>query len=171
MIYVAGSIVALAALVGVLLTAITLPGIWFMILVALAIDVLWRPDLLSWWTIGIAIGLALLSELVELVASAAGSKRAGGTRAGAWGSIGGSLIGLVLGSIFIPIPIVGSLIGAVVGAGVGAVIAERGFSERTWTESAKSGGGAAAGRLLSAIIKTAFAVVIAFMLVVDAFWN
>lgn len=170
MIYVAASIVTVAALLGVLMTAITLPGIWMMLAVALGCQ-LWQPGLFSWWTLGAVLALALLSELVELVASAAGSKRAGGTRAGAWGSIAGSIIGLVLGTFFIPIPIIGSLIGAVVGAGVGALVVERGISERSWGESVRSGGGAAAGRLLSAFIKTAFAIVIAITLVVDAFWS
>ncbi len=170
MIYVAASIVTLAALLGIVMTLVTLPGIWAMIAVALGCQ-LWQPGLFSWWTLAIVVVLALLAELVELVASAAGSKRAGGTRAGAWGSIGGSLIGLVLGQILIPIPIIGALIGAVAGAGLGAIALERGVSKRTWGESTKAGGGAAAGRLLSVFIKTGFACVVGFMLVVDAFWS
>lgn len=170
MIYVAASIVALGALVGVCLTAITLPGIWVMIAIALGCQ-LWQPSMLSWWTIGGAIVLGLAAEWVEFVASAAGAKCAGGTRAGAWGSILGSIVGLILGSFFIPIPIFGSLAGAVLGAGLGAIIGERGISQRTWVDSTKAGGGAAAARLLSALVKTVFACVIALILVVDAFWS
>ncbi len=170
MIYLAASIVTLAALLGVVLTLITMPGIWFMIGVAL-MCFWWQPGMFSWWTIGIAIGLAAMAEVAELVASAAGAGKAGGTRHGAWGSIVGSLVGLLVGTFAIPIPILGSLLGAVLGAFAGAALAERGVAKRPWGESMKSGHGAAVGRLLSSVIKTAFALIVALMLVVDAFWN
>lgn len=170
MIYLAASIVTLGALLGVALTLITMPGIWFMIGVAL-VCFWWQPGMFSWWTIGAAITLAVSAELAELVASAAGSGKAGGTRHGAWGSILGSILGLVAGTLLIPIPILGSLLGAVLGAFVGAALAERGVAQRSWGESVKSGQGAAVGRLLSSVIKSAFAILVALLLVVDAFWN
>lgn len=169
MIWLAATCVLLAGMVGVLLTAVTLPGIWFMIGVALACQ--WWQGLFSWWTLGAAVALGLMAEAVELFASAAGSGRAGGSRHGAWGSIAGSLIGLIVGQLVIPIPILGALIGAVGGAGLGAILTERGVAKRTWGESYRSGRGAATGRLVSAVVKTAFAIVVAIMLTVDAYWN
>jgi hypothetical protein len=47
-------------------------------------------------------------------------------------------------------------------------VAERGVSKRTWKESAAVGQGAAVGRLMSTVVKTAFACVASVVLVVDA---
>ena len=168
MTYVAASIVVLFCLVGVALTLLTLPGIWVMIAVAIGCQI-WRPELFSLWTLGVVVGLGLLAELAELVASAAGSKRAGGSRAGALLSVVGGIVGAIVGTPLIPIPVIGTLIGAVIGAGVGAFIGERGVSGQGWRVSAASAGGAAAGRLVASIVKTAFALLIALILGVAAF--
>lgn len=160
----AGSIVVLAALLGVVLTFITLPGIWFAVLVALLIEI-WKPELLGWWTLGGAIAVALLAEVAEFVASAAGSGRAGGSRAGMIGSIAGSMLGLLVGQVLIPIPIIGAMIGAVIGAGAGTLLAERQFAKRSWDESILSSKGAATGRALSIVVKGAFAIVAAMVLI------
>jgi len=168
--YSAAALVILGAIVGVVLTLVTLPGMWTMLLIALICKA-WQPDLLSWWTLGIGAGLAISGELVEFFGSAAGSKHSGGTRAGAWGSVAGALLGAILGTIFLPVPIVGTIVGAVVGAGLGAGVAERGISRRTWGESWKSGHGAAVGRLASVVVKGALSAIVATLLCVDAVWN
>jgi hypothetical protein len=67
-------------------------------------------------------------------------------------------------------PVIGTIAGAVIGAGVGAFIGERGLASRGWKDSARSAGGAAAGRLVATIVKTGFAVAIALVLGVAAFW-
>lgn len=170
MLLTAGIISTIAALLGVLLTALTLPGIWIMILVALLCQ-LWQPELFSWWTLGAAAALAVGAEIAEGLSSAAGSAKSGGTRAGVIGSLIGSVAGLIAGTILIPIPIVGSIVGGIIGAGAGAVLGERGVSKRTWADSFRSGQGAAVGRALATVIKTGFAVVVALMLIVDSFWN
>jgi uncharacterized protein YqgC (DUF456 family) len=161
------SIVVLFAWLGVALVAVTLPGIWVAIAVAVLVD-WWRPEVMSLWVLVAAVVLALIGEIVEFFASAAGSKRAGGTRSGAWGSLFGTVVGMILGQILIPIPIIGAVIGGVVGAGLGALFAERGVAERTWGESWRSGRGAATGRAVSIVLKTAIAGVVAVMLTVDA---
>jgi hypothetical protein len=161
----AGGIVIVAAMAGVLITLLTFPGTWLAAAVALGCWV-WRPDLFSWWSMGLVLALCVLAEVAEFFSAAAGSKSAGGTRAGAWGSIVGALVGLVAGSIVLAfLPIIGSIIGAVVGSGVGAMLAERRYAKRTWSDAAKSGGGAAVGRALSVVVKTAFAAAIALVLV------
>ena len=73
----------------------------------------------------LVVVLALLGELVELVAAAYGVKRAGGSRRGAILALVGSLIGGVVGIFvggIIPIPVVGSIAGAVLCAGIGALV-------------------------------------------------
>ena len=166
MTYVAASIVLIASLVGVVLTILTLPGIWIMIGVAAGCAI-WRPELFSIWTLVAAIVLGLIAELIEFIASAAGSKRMGGTRAGAWMSVLGGLVGAIVGTpIF---PVIGTIVGAIVGAGVGAFIGERGIARRGWRDSAVSAGGAAGGRAVALVAKAGIAVAIAILLSVAAF--
>ncbi len=152
MIWVALGVVLIVAMLGIAMSAITLPGIWFMLACAI---VTWFvvPEALGPWTLGALAILGLLGELVDFLASALGVKRAGGSRAGAWGSVIGTLVGAIGGAFVIPLPIVGSIIGGVVGAGAGAFFAERTVSQRTWRDSARSGQGAAVGRLISMVIK------------------
>ncbi|MFT5425037.1 MAG: hypothetical protein ACI89L_002844 [Phycisphaerales bacterium] len=159
----AATLVILFSWLGVVVTLLTLPGTWIAVLAALLVK-WWQPELLGWWAIGIAAGLAVVGELIEFGAGAVGSKAAGGSKSGAWGALVGGLIGSVLGTVFIPIPIVGTILGAVLGAGLGAVTTERGVAQRTWKESVKSGSGAAAGRAFSVIAKGAVAAVIAVVL-------
>ncbi len=164
---VAVGIVALASLVGVVLTLLTLPGTWFIILVALLCQ-WWREGLYEWWTIALCALLAFAGEVVEFAWSARGAKRTGGTRPGMVGSIVGGLIGAVVGTFVIPIPLLGTIIGAAVGAGLGAVAGERGMSQRTWRESAAVGRGAAVGRLTAVAIKTGIAGMIGLVLTTGA---
>ena len=171
MLLTAGILTTIGALLGVVLTLLTLPGIWLMLLVAM-LCTWWQPDLYSLWTLAAVAIIALGAEIAEGLSSAAGSAKTGGSKAGIAGALVGSLVGLVAGTVFLVfIPLIGSIIGAVVGAGGGAVIAERGIAKRPWGESFRSGKGAAVGRALSTIIKGGFAVVAALVLIVGAFVN
>lgn len=170
MLITAAIISTLGALLGVLLTAVTLPGIWLMVIVAM-LCAWWQPDLYSIWTLLSVVGIGIAAEIAEMLSSAAGSAKTGGSKSGIIGSLVGSLIGLILGTVLIPIPIVGSIIGAVAGAGLGAGIAERGIAKRSWGESYQSGKGAAVGRALASVIKTGFAIAAALVLIVFAFLN
>jgi uncharacterized protein YqgC (DUF456 family) len=166
MIYLAASIVAMTAVLGIVLTIATLPGIWFMLLASL-LCWWWQPGLFEWYTVLAALLVAIGAEVAEFFASAAGSKTAGGSKWGAIGSLVGSLIGAIVGTpVF---PVVGTIIGAVLGAGVGALVGEYGVAQRPIGESYRSGKGAAVGRLLSTIIKAWFASVVALILVLGAF--
>lgn len=163
----AASFVTLGAMLGVVLTALTLPGTWLAILISL-LCWWWRPELLSWWTVGPALALAVGAEVAEGLSSAAGSGRSGGSGAGLVGSLVGSFAGLIVGQVLIPVPILGAVIGGIVGAGVGAVIGEVGVARRTWADAYRSGRGAAIGRAVSTLVKTGFAVVLGLLLAVAA---
>lgn len=169
MIYLAASIVTLSALLGVVLTLLTFPGIWLMVLVALLCQ-WWQPTLFSWWTLGAAVLLAGLAELVEFLASAAGAAKAKGTKSAMAASIAGAIVGAILGTLLIPIPLVGTIVGGVAGAGLGAGITERTISQKGWGESWRVARGAATGRALSLVAKTAVACAVALLLIVAAFW-
>lgn len=163
----AAIVVTLVALAGVALTLLTLPGIWVMVLTALVCE-LFVPEVFSWPTLIAALVLAGLAELAEFLASAAGAKKAGGSRSGMIGSIVGGLAGMIGGQILIPIPLLGAVIGGVAGAGAGAALAERGHAGRTWKESYRSGQGAAVGRVVSIFVKGGFSVVVATLLIAGA---
>ncbi len=170
---VAGILVVVCSLGGVVLTLFTLPGIWLAILGAglvqwwsIATD---RGEIFSWWTLGACVAIGVAAELIELLASAAGAKKAGGTRRGAIGSVIGALVGAIVGSFAIPVPVLGTIVGAAAGAGGGALLLERSGGRKTWTQSTKIGAGAAAGRLVATVIKSGLAGVIAIILSVAAF--
>src|SRR5262245_49085193 len=112
----------LVALLGIALTAITLPGAWLLVVAALAVT-LWQPGALSWWTLAALLLLAILGEVIEFLSGALGATKAGGGKHGAIGAIVGSLAGAILGLPFLP-P-VGPIIGGALGAAAGAIAGER----------------------------------------------
>jgi len=145
----------LCALIGVGLVVFALPGIWFMTACSAGIA-LWCPELLSWKAVAVLLVISIISEIVDLIASAAGVKKLGGSRAGAIGSLVGTIIGAILGTpVF---PVLGTIGGGIVGAGVGAFVCERTIAQRTWRDSAKSSGGAVVGRAVSIAVKLVLAV-------------
>lgn len=76
---------------------------------------------LSWMTVGILAGMAVLGEIWETASSAMLAKNAGGSRRGAAFSMLGAIVGSIAGAfIGAPIPVFGSMIGAVGGAAAGA---------------------------------------------------
>lgn len=157
----------LASWLGVVLTLVSLPGIWFMLLVA-ALCKWWQPDLLSWETLGAVALLAVVAEIAEFFSSAVGAAKTGGSKSAAWAAVVGAIIGAIAGTPLIPIPIVGTIAGAVIGAGLAATIVELGIHKKPWRESLKVGGGAAAGRLVAVIIKGVLALACAVILTVAA---
>lgn len=155
----------LASWLGVVLTLVSLPGIWFMLLVA-ALCKWWQPDLLSWETLGAVALLAVVAEIAEFFSSAVGAAKTGGSKSAAWAAVVGAIIGAIAGTPFMPI--VGTIAGAVIGAGLAATIVELGIHKKPWRESLKVGGGAAAGRLVAVIIKGVLALACAVILTVAA---
>jgi len=105
---------------------LTLPGNWFIagftILFAVFVH-LPSGSGISLWCAGAVVGLALLGEVIEFAAGAAGAAKSGGSRRGMLlavaGAMAGSIAGTILGA-FIPIPVIGSLIGAITGGALGA---------------------------------------------------
>jgi uncharacterized protein YqgC (DUF456 family) len=84
----------------------------------------WHTDyaVVSWAVIGVLAGLALLSQLLDYLASMIGAKKFG---AGKWGMIGafvGGLLGLFVGGLF------GIIIGPFIGAFILEIAAGNDFS-------------------------------------------
>jgi uncharacterized protein YqgC (DUF456 family) len=169
-VWVAASVIAVCSLFGVALTIISLPGTWFMLLVAVSAKLL-VPDIMPWWVVGVAAGFVLAAELADIVSSAVGAKAGGASKKGMTGALVGSLLGAIAGTVFLSfIPILGTIIGGVVGAALGAVVIERGTEQKTWKESGKAGAGAAVGRFASTFIKAGIAIAMGLVITTAAFW-
>jgi len=174
--YIIATVFSLFGLVCVLTVAIGLPGTWLLLLTAVLIelvDPLWLPEgersTFSWWTLGAALLIAILGEVLEFAASAIGAKYGGASRRGMIGSLVGALVGGIAGTIFILIPVVGSVVGAVLGAGLGAILGEMTLDGTRLGSTMRPAGGAAIGRLLGTLGKLPCAAAVWVVLMVAAF--
>jgi len=158
----------LAVLVFWSLNLLGLPGNW-MIAAATVLYAWLTPGPgsggLRWTAVAVVTGLAILGEILELVACAAGVKRAGGSRRGAAlalvGSVAGATAGLFVG---VPVPVIGSVVAALLFAGLGALLgAMLGELSAGRSQAASWGVGRAAfwGRLLGTLAKTLIGAVMA----------
>ena len=143
-----------------LTTLLGLPGNW-MIVAATALYAWLIPEnhsaTMRWLAVGIVAGLALLGEVVELAASAAGVKKKGGSRRGAILALLGSMVGAVAGMFFgLPVPVIGSVTAALLFAGVGALAGAmlgETMAGRSLDHSWEVGQAAFWGRLLGTVAK------------------
>ena len=103
-----------------------LPGNWLM-LIATAIYAVAVPEVATeslWWVVlAVLLVLAIVGEAIEMLASAHGVRKHGGTKRSALlsfvGAIVGAIFGAVIGTGFMPI--IGSLICALLFSGAGAL--------------------------------------------------
>lgn len=146
-----------------------LPGTWLMILFPALLE-WWKPGqfMFSWTVLCVALGFAVLGEVLEFVLGAAGARHAGGSKRAAALAIVGSFVGGLLGTAF-PIPIVGTLIGACLGAFVGSLSGDL-WAGRPLLQSVEAGRGAAVGRFWGTTAKMAVGAIIVVMLAIAAFF-
>lgn len=149
------------AMLGVVLTLVTLPGTWLIVLWSLALAI-WQPSLVPWWVVVILIILAAAGEALEFLASAVGAAKAGASKWGIIFAILGAFLGALLGMLIVPV--IGAIVGGAIGAALGAVAAEMVIAKRTWDDSKKIALGAAIGRLLSMLAKGLVAVLMGMLL-------
>ncbi|MFO0827169.1 MAG: DUF456 domain-containing protein [Phycisphaerales bacterium] len=152
-----------------------LPGTWLILLIAVmtrAFEIvipLGPEPMFSWWTLLALTLIACAAEMVEFLAAAAGAKTGGASKRGMTGAVVGGLIGAMAGTIFILIPVVGSVVGAGIGAALGAITGELSVGGKQLRETMKPAAGAAAGRLVGTLAKTAFAAAMWLWLAIAAF--
>lgn len=151
-----------------MLTLVTLPGMWFMLLVAIIAKFV-TPDIFGWWIVIAAAVLVLIAEITEMTSSAVGAKAGGASKHGITGAFIGGILGAIVGTVFF-MPVIGTILGGVIGAAALAVVMERNGAQRTWKESGKAGAGAAAGRVAATVMKTGLAIVMGLVLSIAAFW-
>lgn len=154
-----------------------LPGIWFMIVLAVVNELadgwlLGSPGgWFAWSAIGVATIIALGAEAVEFLAGAAGAKAGGASKWGMIGALIGGITGAVVGTVFVPIPVIGTIGGAMLGAALGAICGELSGGRRSFKDAIVPAAGAAGGRLIGTLAKLPFAVAAWLVLVVGAFWR
>jgi len=153
-----------------------LPGTW-MIVALTALFVAFGPPHesfeVTWTTVIVLTILAMLGEVVEFVAGAAGAAKQGASKRAMVLAIVGTMIGSVAGAVVgVPIPIVGSVIGAIGGGAVGAfggAFLGEVWLGKTGDESLSVGWGALVGRLLGTVGKLAIGAVMLIVATVDLF--
>jgi uncharacterized protein len=151
----------LVLVTGWVLTVLGMPGNWLMV-AATAVYVALAPGdsraSISWPVVLAMLVLAALGEAAELLASAAGVSRRGGSKRGAALALAGSIVGAVVGVfVGVPVPVIGSAIAALIFAGVGAfigaVLGEM-WAGKEFGDSCRVGTAAFWGRLFGTLAKT-----------------
>lgn len=158
-------IFAAVLFVSILVVPLGLPGLWMMIVAALVYDWLVPAASIGWVTLGIALGLTVLAEVLEFTLSAKYTQKYGGSRRAGWGAILGGIAGAIVG---VPVPVIGSLIGAFAGAFVGALVLEYTRPEATGSTATRVATGALIGRVAAAAAKTSLGFVVAITLLFGA---
>jgi hypothetical protein len=153
------------------LTLLGMPGNWLMVAGTAIYAYLvpaQSPATLGWRTVVVLLILAVLGEIVELLAGAMGAGRAGASRRGAVMALAGSFVGGLLGMFFgLPVPLIGSVLAAVLfaalGAMVGAVLGETSSGRNlgtTWRIAKAALWGRLAGTLGKMLIGAAMIVAV-----------
>jgi uncharacterized protein YqgC (DUF456 family) len=170
MMYLWATILVIVNAVWLFLNLFGLPGNWLMLgSTVLVAWLYWDRGMIGRWTLLILLALATAGEVLEFVAGAVGTRKAGGSRSGAFGALLGGLIGAATGTFVIPVPVLGSLIGASAGAFCGALALElAGGSELE--PAVRSGVGAGVGRFFGTMVKLVVGVGIWVVAAVAAFW-
>ncbi len=160
-------VLILLCLTGVVITVVRLPGTFLILLAAIGYSWWheWERITLVWLLV--LGGIALLGEVVDLLASLVTTRRAGGSRQAAWGG----LIGAILGMIFltVPMPLIGTFFGAIAGCFIGAAVAEILVHNRVG-HGARVGIFSAIGFAIGAATKIGLAVAMAGLTIVVAVW-
>jgi len=161
-------------------TLFTLPGNWFIVALTLMFVLFVHSASgsgIGWPSFAVVLTLAVLGEVAELLAGAAGAAKSGGSRRGMLlavvGAMGGSIVGGVAG-VFIPIPVVGSLIGAVVGGALGAfagAFAGESWKGRSGDERFAISRAAMWGRVLGTVGKLGIGAIMVVVTTIAAFVN
>lgn len=175
--WIAWGLLVLFAVLGLaclLLVVVGLPGTWVLLALAFGVelvDALLLPGAgpavtFGWGLLALCGGLAVVGEIIEAIAGAAGTKFGGGTGRGMVGAFVGGIAGAIFLTPVFPIPVVGTLFGAMLGAFLGAFVAEAtGAEARGRKHNLRAALGAAIGKLGGTIAKLAIGAAMWLLLV------
>lgn len=178
--YVWATLLVLVNAAALVATLFTLPGNWIIVLAtALFAWLVPYPEGggVGWWCVVVILVLAIIGEILEFIAGAAGAAKQGGSRRGMLLAMAGAMAGSLAGSIggsFIPIPLIGTVMGALgggaAGAFGGAYLGEK-WKGRSEEQSVAVSKAAMTGRLLGTAAKLAVGVAMLAITTVAAYWN
>ncbi len=137
-----------------------LPGHLIILIAAIAHRLMLGPEGsgLYWWSFLILGVLMAISQTLEMISGAAGSKWFGGTR---WGALG-ALVGAVVGMFFMPF-------GLLLGPLIGAFVSEIAFAKKETHHAAISGVGSVVGTLAGMGIKIGIGALMLVWFFLDVF--
>ncbi len=136
------------AITGVILTFITLPGVWLVYISVVILAILGKFAIITPTILIILFILSLLSTFIDNIVIALGAKKLGGSKYGMIGAI----LGVFIGALIAHIP--GMLIGSFLGATLGEYI----FAKKDINKSLKAGLGSFIGVITSIVLKVGFCI-------------
>ena len=137
-----------------------LPGHLILFFAAVAHWLMLRGDSgVEWWTFTVLAVLLTISQVLEFMSGAMGSKWFGGTR---WGAAG-ALIGGIVGMFFMPF-------GLIVGPLVGSMLCEFLFAKKEVRPATVSGVGSVVGTMAGLMVKIVIGLLMLIWLIVDIIW-
>jgi uncharacterized protein YqgC (DUF456 family) len=172
MYYVLYTVLVLLCAGSLLATLMALPGNWCIVCLGGLFMWLVPDSRLSPMAVGVAAGLAVIGEFVELAAGSAGAAKLGAKRRSMLLSMVMTVVGSIIGS-FLPIPVIGTVIGALGGGAIGAYVGAYAGELHAGTDKQlghKIGGAAMKGRLLGTLAKLTIGAAIFSVIVIDA-WS
>ena len=132
------------SILGIILTLISLPGIWLIYLSTVMIALVGEFQVITIPILLALLAISIFSTLIDNIVNALGVKALGGSIFGMIGAILGGIVGLILSNIS----------GIILGPLLGAFVFEYIFGKKSLKQSLKAGIGAFLGILLTAILKT-----------------
>jgi uncharacterized protein YqgC (DUF456 family) len=137
-----------------------LPGHLIILIAAVAHRVmLGEASGLRWWSFVILVALMAISQTIEMLSGAAGTKWFGGTR---WGAAG-ALVGTIVGLFFLPF-------GLLLGPLIGAFVMEIAVARKQAKPAAISGVGSVVGTLAGMGFKAVIGLLMIVWFFLDVFW-
>jgi len=113
----------------------------------------------EWWTFVVLGVLLCISQMLEFMSGAMGTRWFGGTR---WGAAG-ALIGGIVGMFFMPF-------GLILGPLIGSMLCEFVFAKKDVRPATVSGVGSVLGTLAGMVVKVVVGLIMIGWFVVDVLW-
>ncbi len=162
----------------VVLVVVQLPGTWMLLGLAAIVeyaDAVYLPEgeqqTFGLWVLVGCLAIAVIGEIIEFIAGAAGAKKGGSSTRGMVGALIGGIVGIfIFTPLFFFVPIFGAFLGAVLGTFVGAIVGELTGGQTTIKGTMKPAIGATIGRVVGTTSKVGIAIAMWLVLSVSAFW-
>ncbi|PKN02642.1 hypothetical protein CVU76_01220 [Candidatus Dojkabacteria bacterium HGW-Dojkabacteria-1] len=142
------TILALLSISGVILTVLTLPGVWLVYIAVFILAWMGSFEIITPLILVILFVLSVFSTIADNIVMALGAKKLGGSNWGMLGAILGGIVGLMVGNI----------LGMFVGPIVGATLFELIFARKDFKSSFKAGIGSFIGLFLGIVLKVGFTI-------------